>query len=102
MCFAILEPEIKAFMEQLPRMLSEHEGEYTVFKGNQALGFWKDRTTAEAEGLRVYGVNVPMLIRQVSAEYTIYGRYGKPIFMPHPFIGFLSAELPDDTRRRLI
>ncbi|MFH1174465.1 MAG: hypothetical protein V1725_04985 [archaeon] len=77
---SVLEQEIDAFMEQLPEMLKEHEGEYTVLKGETRLGFYPDTASAYAAGLTAFG-NVPMLIRQVSQEYVVHGKYGKSVLI---------------------
>ena len=72
-----LEVEIDAFMSNYDRMLQEHHGQWTVFKNSECLGFWNIFENAYNAGLKEYGI-VPMLIRQITIEYSIYGRYGKP------------------------
>ena len=73
-----LEKEIDAFMEQLPLMLKEHEGKYVIFKGNGHLKFWDSYESALREGYEKFGFGL-FLIRMVSREYEIFGRYGKPL-----------------------
>ena len=82
-----LEVEINAFMKQLPDLLKEHNGEFTVFKNGEPLGFFKDKDAALAAGYKAYG-NVPMLVREVSDEYVTYGRLGKPIYMGGSLLRF--------------
>jgi len=57
------------FIAKLPKLLKEHSGEYTVFMGRKPLGFWKTFDDAYSAGLKEYG-NVPMLIMEVSDEYS--------------------------------
>lgn len=73
-----LEKEIEAFMEQLPLMLEEHEGKYVAFNGNNHSGFWNSYESVLQEGYEKFGL-APFLIRKVSRDYEIFGRYGKPI-----------------------
>ena len=78
-----LEKEIDAFMEQLPDMLKQHEGMWTVFKEGKPLGFYHAQEDALREAYKKYG-NVPLLLREVSREYLEYGKYGKPVIIPSP------------------
>ena len=73
-----LEKEIDEFMKQLPEMLEEHNGKYTVFKNGNHGNFWSSWEDALKEGYNLYGLD-SFLIRQVSYEYQLYGRYGRPL-----------------------
>ena len=73
-----LEKEIDAFMEQLPLMLKQHEGKYVVFSGENHLKFWDSYESALREGYKKFGL-IPFLIRRVSREYELFGKYGKPL-----------------------
>ena len=82
-----LEPNIDVFMKNLEKMLSEHEGEWTLIGGDLVpLGFYNSEKGAYKAGLIKYG-NVPFLIRQVSQDYIKHGRNGKP-----EFIGSLATQ----------
>lgn len=73
--------EIDAFMEQLPEMLKHHKGKVSVFSGSRPLGFYDNERNAYEAGIKTYG-NVPMLLRKVSQEYIIFGKMGRPLFIP--------------------
>lgn len=73
-----LEKEIDAFMEQLPSMLKEYEGKYVAFNGNNHLKFWDSYEAVLEEAYKKFGL-IPFLIRKVSREYEIFGKYGKPV-----------------------
>lgn len=81
----ILDVEINSFMVNLPEMLEKHENMWTIFKGRDSLGFWYDERDAINEGYEKYG-NEPFLLRKVSKEYQIFGKYGEPVFMGMPSI----------------
>jgi hypothetical protein len=82
-----LEKEIDAFVDQLPGMMKNHPGKWTVFKDEKSLGFWHCAEDALAAGYEKYG-NVPMLLRQVSEEYVYFGRLGEPVILSTPFIAY--------------
>ena len=73
-----LDTEIDAFMEQLPCMLESHSREWVVFKGKECVGFRHCEQDAFDLAYLKIG-NVPFLVRQVSEEYSIFGRYGRPV-----------------------
>ena len=73
-----LEKEIDAFMEQSPSMLGEHEEKYVAFNGNNHLLFWGSYEDAIQEAYEKFEFG-PFLLRKVSREYEIFGRYGKPV-----------------------
>lgn len=84
----VLEREIDAFMEDLPKMLRRHEDKWVVYKGDDRLkeffglgGFWDTKKGAGNAGRAKFG-NVPMLVYQVSKEYLEYPRYGEPRHLP--------------------
>ena len=74
----IMEKYIDSYMIHLDEMLEHHEGKFTIFAGEEPLGFWDTETKALQEGIKRYGV-LPLLVREVSREYLEYGRCGKPI-----------------------
>lgn len=82
--FNILQQEIDAFMEQLPEMIEEHEDEWTVIKGDERLGFWHCEKDALKHGISQHPFE-PILVRQVSREYQLYGREGRPLVFTSPF-----------------
>ncbi len=73
----MLEQELDAFMKQLPEMLKSHQGKWVAFRNNEHLNYWDTQTDCIEEAYREWGY-VPILARQVSNEYQIYGEYGKP------------------------
>ena len=73
-----LEKYIDAYMDQLPEMLTHHEGKWTVISEDlKPAGFWDTDVSALEAGYNAYGLNT-FLLRQVSEEYVKYGRKGKP------------------------
>ena len=74
----LLETEIEAYMKNLDSMLAHNGGKYVAFKGKEHGGFLVDQGDCLREAYQKYG-NVPILLRQVSREYQIYGKYGKPV-----------------------
>lgn len=78
----VLEAAIDTFMNLLPEMLKEHEGQWVVIKDEEEkpLGFAKSQMRIYKKGLKEYG-NVPFLLRQVSKEYLEYGKYGRPVLI---------------------
>lgn len=77
----VLEEAIDTFMDLLPDMLKEHEGQWVVIKdGERPLGFARSQMRIYKKGLKEYGT-VPFLVRQISREYLEFGRYGKPILV---------------------
>ena len=81
----ILEPAIDRFMELLPEMLEEHEGDWVIFTvdDEEPLGYWSSSEEALRNGYEKLGIE-PLLLREVSKEYIEYGRYGKPIEITGP------------------
>ena len=73
-----LDTEIDAFIESLPAMLQEHEGEWAVFKGKKCVGFRHCEQDIFNLAYSKLG-NVPFLVRRVSREYEVYGRDGRPV-----------------------
>ena len=84
-----LEREIDAFMEQLPFMLAEHNGKWTVFSKGKSLGFWSSIDEAvHSEPVRKAREEVgnkTFLVRPVSEDYKNYGRYGKPRIITYTY-----------------
>ena len=84
-----LEREIDAFMKQLPLMLAEHNGKWTVFNKGEPLGFWSSLDEAvHSEPVRKVGEEVgnkTFLVRPVNEDYKNYGRYGKPIIITYTY-----------------
>ena len=74
----IMEEYIDVFMNLLPDMLKEHEGQWTVIRDKEPLEFFETNSKAFCAGIKEYGV-VPILVREVSKEYSEYGRYGRPM-----------------------
>ena len=74
----VMEKYIDSYMSHLEKMLKHHEGKFTIFAGDEPLGFWDTETRALQKGIKKYG-SVPMLLREVSREYIEHGRYGKPV-----------------------
>ena len=87
-----LEKEINAFMKQLFTMLGRHEGEWTVFKDEKPLGFYHSIPDAVKAAYKKYG-DMPFLLRQVSREYLVYGKYGAPIRLGMPVTENESGDL---------
>ncbi len=88
-----IEIEIDAFMAQLPDMLEEHEGKWTIFVGGEPLGFWDSPTEALTDPSTTE-IDEASLIRQVSREYQEFGRHGGVIHIPEPFFVRLVKETP--------
>ena len=76
-----LEKEIDAYMSQLPSMLKEHKGKWTVIYQGNPLGFWKSLDDIDYDAVRKIikdPIKDSLLVREVSEEYLIHGRYGNP------------------------
>lgn len=74
----IINKSVDAFMDMYERMLSEHTGQWTVFRGQEHIGDYFDTYRAAARaGFERFG-NVHMLVRKITPEYRLYGRDGKP------------------------
>lgn len=78
---AVLEAAIDTYMKFLPEMLKEHEGEFVIIRDEDkepSGEFWHCEQDAIKVAYENFG-NIPFLVREVSKEYEIYGRSGKPI-----------------------
>lgn len=83
----IMEEYIDIFMGFFPKMLKEHEGEWTVIgKDREPLGFFETSGEAFYAGAMRYG-RLSMLVRQVSKEYLEHGKYGEPVIF-HSRVSF--------------
>lgn len=76
----MLEQELDAFMEQLPEMLKSHQGKWVAFSGNEHLNYWDSQNDCIKEAYEEWG-HVPILTRQVSKEYQLYGKLGRSKFI---------------------
>ena len=82
-----LDSAIDLFMELLPGMMEEHEGEWLVIReGNKEPlgGYWNSPEDALVAAAKEYGI-ADFLVRQVSQEYVEHGRLGKPINIGMPW-----------------
>lgn len=61
-----LEIEKRAFKAKLPEMLVEHAGEFAVFKGGEAVGFFAEPGEAYAFAIEEYGPDGLFLIEEVA------------------------------------
>jgi len=71
-----------AFMVHLDKGTFEgHFGMWTVFGGEppqDPLGFYIDFTTAITESCRAYGTSSSCLVRQITPDYQMFGKWGAP------------------------
>jgi hypothetical protein len=68
------------FMEKLPEMLKNHEGEFTVFGEKEPLGYYQSFEMASKAAVEKYGLDT-VLVQKVSRDYLEFGRYGRPHFI---------------------
>ena len=77
-----LEEAIDTFMDLLPNMLLDgHEGKWVILRNEDEKpykGYWHCAKDAYKVATADFGVTT-VLIREVSMEYHIHGRYGKPV-----------------------
>ncbi len=59
-----LEENLKAFEEQLPRLLESNEGRFTVGRVGDEFSCWDTFGDAHQYGCKIYGLN-PFLVKQV-------------------------------------
>ena len=61
-----IKQEQRAFDEQLPAMLTEHDGEYVVFHGGAPVRFFQDLSDAYEYALSEFGPDGVFLVEQVA------------------------------------
>lgn len=74
----ILREERIAFNEQLPKLLEEHEEEYTLFYGSSLQGLFPDERSAVGHGYQELCKDgeVAFLVEKVSRDYLPGGKGG--------------------------
>ena len=73
-----LEENLKAFEEQLPRLLETNEGRYAVGRVGDEFSCWDTYNDAIQDGYKKYGLN-PFIVKQV-LEFEIPIRFSRDIF----------------------
>jgi hypothetical protein len=68
---ATLNREQAVHEANLPRWLSEHEGEYVLIKGDQVAGFYESRDEALTAGYSRFGIG-PLFVKQVSPSEPVH------------------------------
>lgn len=84
-----IEPLIDDFMRNLDDMLVRHNGQWAVFAPSgegRPFRFYDLFIDARSDASVEFGITAPVLIRQVTEDYRIYGRNGKP---------YVLQELPE-------
>ena len=71
-----LEIESLTFKRAKAELRSKSPGQYVLIKGEQSLGIFEDRDTAEQAGMRRLG-HVPFLVKAIV-------EHEKPLFFPWP------------------
>ena len=63
-----LEKERRAFDQQLPELMKDHQGEFVLFKDGRAVAFFPTYDAAYAAGLDRFGLDAEFLIQEVVEE----------------------------------
>jgi hypothetical protein len=63
-----IQEEQQAFEQVRDRLLTEHRGEFVLFKDGQVVGFFPTHTEAYAAGLEKFGPDAVFLVAQVAAQ----------------------------------
>jgi len=74
----IMEASVNTFMGKYDSLLANHEGEWIVFNEGENTDTYHAQEEALKAGYGKFG-NVPFLVRQITREYQIYGKYGSKV-----------------------